>query len=317
MKATTAVPEKAAQDLGFGVAIAAQRGTRLVNRDGSFNVQRTRRSMPDLLGYATLLKAGWPAFFGLVVALFGTLNVLFGGAYLLCGRGALTAAGPGDGVGRFWQAFFFSVHTFSTIGYGNVVPVGMAANLLVVVEAIVGLLSAALVTGLVFARFSRPNIRIVFSARGVFRLGSKPALLLRLRNITRNEVLEVEATLITWLTDPADRSKRHFHQLPLERDKITFLPLSWTVAHFITPESPLHGLSEQAFLESCGEVMLQIRGIDQNSSQPIYARVSYTSGEIAWDARYADQYVRDPEAGVLGIDAERFDAVLDGSEPGA
>ena len=301
--------ETVPQDLGFGVAIAGQPGARLINRDGSFNVQRNRKTPLDYMSYATLLNVRWPAFFGLVLALFTALNVLFAAGYLLCGRGALAGVGPADSVGRWWQAFFFSVHTFSTIGYGNIVPIGHLANLLVVAEALAGLLSAALITGLVFARFSKPNVRIQFSRVGVVRLGDKPAVLIRLRNLTRNEVLEVEATLMAWFNDPQDGKKRHFHQLPLERSKITFLPLSWTVAHFIEPGSPFHRLSEEQFRKTFGEVMLQIRGIDQTSSQAIYARVSYTAEEIAWDAHYVNQYLRDPKTGTPGIDAERFQGV--------
>ncbi len=266
--------------------------------------------MLDRLSYATLLNMSWPAFFGLVVTVFAAVNLLFGMGYLLCGPDALRLAGPAPGVGRTWQAFFFSVHTFSTIGYGNVVPVGLGANLLVSAEAIMALLNAALVTGLVFARFSKPNVRIEFGARAVVRLGHKPALLVRLRNLKPSEVLEVEATLIAWFRTPGDHKTRRFHMLPVERSKITFLPLSWTVAHFITPESPFHQLTEQEFRSALGEIMLQIRGMDQNSSQTIYARASYTGEEIAWGARYADQYTHDPQTGMLGIDPERFHQII-------
>lgn len=302
--------DKAADDLGFGTVMAGQRGERLINRDGSFNVQRNRKTLLDHLSYGTLLNISWPAFFCLVITIFAAANVLFGAGYLLCGRGALVTAGPSLEVGRLSQAFFFSVHTFATIGYGNVVPVGLAANTLVAVQAVAALLNAALVTGLVFARFSKPNIRIEFSERGVVRLNNKPAVLMRLRNLTRNEVLEVEATMIAWFRDPGDHKARRFHVLPIERSRITFLPLSWTVAHFITPESPFHGMTERSFRETFGELMLQIRGIDQNSSQPIYARVSYTAEEFVWGARYADQYIQDPKTGTLGIDPERFHAAV-------
>ncbi len=230
--------------------MAGQRGARLINRDGSFNVSRNRRTILDQLSYATLLKMSWPAFFSLVLGVFATVNLLFGAGYLLCGREALVTTGPSLDVGKVWEAFFFSVHTFSTIGYGNVVPVGHAANLLVSAEAVAALLNAALVTGLVFARFSKPNVNIEFSARGVVRLGGKPAVLVRLRNLTRSEVLEVEATLVAWFRDPDDHKARHFHILPIERTKISFLPLSWTVAHFITPESPFYGLTEQQFRDN-------------------------------------------------------------------
>ena len=290
--------------------MASQRGARLINRDGSFNVLRNRRTIFDRLSYATLLNMSWLAFFSLVLGVFAVVNLLFGAGYLLCGREALVTTGPPIAVDRVWEAFFFSVHTFSTIGYGNIVPAGYAANLLVSAEAVTATLNAALVTGLVFARFSKPNVHIEFSARGVVRLGTKPAILLRLRNLTRSEVLEVEATLIAWFRDPGDHKVRHFHILPIERTRISFLPLSWTVAHFITPESPLYGLTEQQFRDNFGEVMLQIRGMDQTSSQAIYARASYTAEEIVWGARYADQYTHDEQTGVLGIHPERFHATI-------
>ena len=301
-----ASPDEAPQNFGFGVVMASQPGVRLINTDGTFNVARTRKTLLDHFSYPTLLNVGWPMFFGWVMAVFLVLNAIFAALYLLCGPGALVEAGPSLKVGLLWRALFFSVHTFSTIGYGNVVPVGHAANLIVSLEALTALLNAALITGLVFARFSKPNIRIEFSTRGVVRLRNKPALLVRLRNLTRNEVLEVEATVLAWLLDPADGKSRRFHTLAIERSKITFLPLSWTIAHFIAPGSPFHGLTEQQLREQFGEVIVQIRGIDQTSSQPIYARASYTVDQIAWNARYADQYVTDPESGALGIDPKRF-----------
>lgn len=284
------------------------RGARLINRDGSFNVMRNRKRLVDHLSYGTLLNMSWPVFFARVLAAFLLVNVLFGFGYLLCGEHALVTAGPSIGVGPVWRALIFSVDTFSTIGYGNVVPIGHAANLLVSVEALAALLNAALVTGLVFARFSKPNVRIEFSASGVVRLANKPAVLIRLRNLTRNEVLEVEATLIVWFRDPNDHKIRRFHELTLERRKITFLPLSWTVAHFITPGSPFHGMTEQQFHATFGEIMLQVRGIDQNGSQAVYARASYTTEEMVWGARFADQYDHDPSTGILGISSERFHA---------
>ena len=302
------VIEKAPEDLGFGAAMAGQRGARLVNRDGTFNVLRNRKGVADLVSYGNLLNMTWPAFFALVIGAFLAVNLLFGVAYLLCGPDALIVTGPPLGVGAIWRAFVFSVDTFSTIGYGNIVPVGRAANLLVSIEAISALLNAALVTGLVFARFSKPNVRIEFSERGVVRLGNKPAILIRLRNLTRNEVLEVEATLIAWFRDPNDHKVRHFHQLVIERNKITFLPLSWTVAHFITPESPFYGLTEEQFQKTFGEVVLQIRGIEQTGSQTIYARASYATEDMAWGASFVDQYIRDGASGMLGIDSERFHA---------
>jgi inward rectifier potassium channel len=299
---------KSGQDLGIGDVLSEQKRQRLLNRDGTFNVLRNRKSYRDELNYATFLQMSWVHFFLSITALFIAINVFFGAGYVLCGRTALGLNGPDPGVNHFWQAFFFSVHTFATIGYGNIVPVGMKANLLVTVESFFGLAGYSLVTGLLFARFAKPIARIRFSNKAAMRTNEKPALLIRLTNASRSELIQMEATAVAAFFDPQNGTIREYFPLTLERSHISFLPLAWTLAHFVTPDSPFHTLTEEQFQAANGEVIVQVSGRDQASSQVVYARISYTAEEIAWNSRYVDMYRQDKKTGLLSIDMDKFDS---------
>src|SRR3989441_6478818 len=163
-------PEEQARDrdLGFGSVVSRESRQRLLNRDGSFNVARYGLGfLESFAPYHLLLTISWIGFFGVVSTLYLVLNLVFAVAYLACGPDALQGAGAAMLGGRFSQAFFFSIQTFATIGYGQIAPNGMAANLTVTVEALVGLMYQALATGLLFARFTPPTAALPFSRRGV------------------------------------------------------------------------------------------------------------------------------------------------------
>jgi inward rectifier potassium channel len=299
---------RSGQDLGIGDVLSEQKRQRLLNRDGTFNVLRNRKSYRDELSYATFLQMSWTHFLISVVILFFGTNLLFATGYLLCGHDALGLNGPDPGVSHFWQAYFFSVHTFATIGYGNIVPVGMKSNLLVTVESFFGLFGYSLVTGLLFARFAKPIARIRFSHKAAMRTNDKPALLIRLTNASRSELIEIEATMVAAFFDSEGEVIRRYFPLTLERSKVSFLPLAWTLVHFVTAESPLHGITKEQFRAANGEVIVQVSGRDQASSQVVYARISYTADEVDWGARYVDMYRHDRGTGLLSIDMEKFDS---------
>src|SRR5262249_36471893 len=152
------------RDLGFGSIVANARKHRLLNQDGTFNVEREGLGIGERLNpYHWLLTMLWPNFLAFVTGLFVLENAVFAVIYLMCGAGALATPGTGMPEGRFLQAFFFSVETFATIGYGSVYPVGVAANVVMTIESIISLIGVALMTGVMFARFSRPVARIRFS----------------------------------------------------------------------------------------------------------------------------------------------------------
>jgi len=235
------------------------------------------------------------------------VNLLFAGGFLLCGPVALSgsiAVGFGP---RLLEAFFFSVQTLSTIGYGDLSPHGLAANLLVTLEAIVGLLTIALATGLVFARFSRPRARIVFSEQALIApYRDITAFEFRVANERNSQLTNVNATVVLsrWETVNGKRARR-FHPLTLEREQVMFMPLHWVVVHPIDEESPLHGVTNERLLGSDAEFLILLIGLDETSSQTVHTRSSYKADEVLWGAKFVDMY-RPPEDGLLSVDLSRL-----------
>src|SRR5581483_7684627 len=232
------------RDLGFGAVVSRESNQRLLNRDGSFNVERKGLSLLESISpYHTLLTMPWFQFFLLGVGWYFLINVLFALGYMACGRESLVTTSPGTTQYLFWRAFFFSVETLSTIGYGNIVPVNLAANVLVAVEALTGLAGFAIVTGLLFARISRPTANVLFSSHAVVApYQGITALEFRVANARSNELLEVGAKVIVSRFEQVDGvHTRRYYPLKLERDSVVFLPLTWTVVHPIEPDSILYG----------------------------------------------------------------------------
>ncbi|MEO6194331.1 MAG: ion channel, partial [Thermoanaerobaculia bacterium] len=158
----TPPPEDPNPDLGFGAVVARESRKRLLNRDGSFNVVREGLSFfRSLSPYHYLLTTSWPRFLGMVVLFFLLTNAFFGAAYFACGPEQIAGSSAVSLPTQYLEDFFFSVQTFATIGYGTMHPVGLAANLVVTLESLVGLLGFALATGILFARFSKPTARIL------------------------------------------------------------------------------------------------------------------------------------------------------------
>ncbi len=299
---------RSGQDLGIDQRLSSQRQARIVNRDGSFNVLRNRRGPHDVFSYNNLLQMSLPRVFCVVLALFLLINVVFAAVYMLCGSNTLVVSGPDPQLSPFERALFFSVHTLSTIGYGNVVPVGLDANLAVACESFVGLFGLSLITGIVFSRFARPATRIRFSERGALTVGETPKLTMRLTNTSSTEVIQVEASAIAAFFEPGSPSRR-FRPLALERDEVAFLPLAWTLVHPVDDKSPFYGMDEQALKALEGEIILQVTGIDQTSSQMVYARTSYTTREIVWNGRFVEVHRRGERSGLLEVDLSRFDMI--------
>jgi inward rectifier potassium channel len=300
--------EDARGDLGFGTRVAQQSARRLLNRDGSFNV--VRAGLPfhrSLSAYHALLTTSWPRFFVAVAAGYLVVNLLFAGLYLLCGEGALEGARTGSLVARFEDAFFFSVQTLATIGYGRMTPRGTAANVIVTAEALFGLMGFALATGILFARFSRPTARIVFSERAVvapFRGGR--ALMIRVANERNNQLTEVSATVsLSWLEDSPTGPRRAFREMRLDRPRVVFLPLHWVIVHPIDEASPLLGVTAETFPSLEPEILVLVSGTDDTFSQVVHARSSYRAGEVAWGARFADMFLRNEE-GLVGVDMRKL-----------
>lgn len=281
------------KDLGFGAIVAKESRQRFVNRDGSFNARRA--GLPfwtSLSPYHLLLSVSWGKFLGLVTLYFIAINTIFALAYLACGEGALVGTTVAAAHGAFWQAFFFSVHTFATIGYGNIAPVGMAANLIVVFESLAGLLATALITGVIFARFSRPTARIVFSNKAVIApYKNITGFMFRITNARKNQLINLEAKVsLSLYVRGNGPTNRQFYQLKLERSRVDFFPLSWTIVHPIDNESPLHGYTLEQLQQADAEFIILLTGLDDSISQVVHTRSSYKHDEIAWNAKFSNIY---------------------------
>lgn len=302
-------PEQENRDLGFGSVLSQQRRLRLLNRDGSFNVDEYSRSPWMRLGsYHTLLSMSWLKFFSLLAAAYLAVNGIFGAAYLACGPNALR----GDsGTSPALQAFFFSIHTFATIGYGNVAPHGLAANLVVTAESLVGLLGFAFAAGLVFSRFSRPIADILYSNTAVVApYRGITAFEFRVVNRRENQLIELGAkvALSRFEADGDGLRQRRYYTLALERDRVSFFPLNWTVVHPIDDSSPLHGWTREMLVEAEGEFLVLLTAIDETFSQTVHSRSSYLAEEVEWGARFAPLVKPSPD-GHLAVDWERFHRV--------
>jgi inward rectifier potassium channel len=221
--------EELGKDLGIGTRVLTRSQARFLNPDGSFNV--VREGLPfwrSLSLYHALLTMPWPAFFGVVTGGYFATNVLFALAYVACGPDALQGLSGVQAPGqRFWESFFFSVHTMATIGYGTLSSRTFPAHVLVTIEALFGLLGFALATGLLFARFSRPNSLLLFSDSAVitpYRGGKK--LMLRVTNKRHTQLIEIKTTVsLNWLQQIDKRPMQRFELLSLERHQINFFPL--------------------------------------------------------------------------------------------
>ncbi len=292
------------RDLGFGSVVARESRQRLLNRDGTFNVRREgMRPFASLSLYHAMLNLSWPRFLGLVVATFLAVNAAFAGAYLACGPSAIRGVTAEEmGGTEFLRAFFFSVQTFATIGYGHVSPVGLAANLVVTVESLFGLLGFALATGLLFARFSRPTAKIVFSQNAIVApYHGGTAFEFRIVNSRSSQLIEVECKVL-FSRRPGRDGERKFFALALERPKVTFFPLSWTIVHAIDANSPLSGLTLQDLRAGNAEFLVLLTGFDETFSQTVHARSSYKPDEIVWGASFKNMFNPATADGVVSID---------------
>jgi inward rectifier potassium channel len=265
----------------------------------------------DLYHFA--LRLSWCSFLLGGVALYLAANAVFALLYLVQ-PGAIANARPG----AFADAFFFSVQTMATVGYGQMAPATLYANLVVTLETAVGLMFLALATGLVFARFSRPTARVLFSRVAVIGpYDGTPTLSFRLANQRSNQILqaEVSAVLLRDETTMEGVTIRRFYDLPLARYRTPVFALTFSVMHQIDKDSPLYGASAAALEADNAELIVTASGIDETIAQPVHARTSYLPHEILWGHRFVD-VMGWTDDGSRVIDYRRFhDTVALGDAP--
>ena len=281
---------------------------RFIDSDGTSRIVRLGEKRAPWLGdhYHTILTISWPWFFFLMVMGYGLLNCGFALAYLACGDG-IENARPGD----FADAFFFSVQTMATIGYGQMAPRGIGPNILVVVEALVGILGLTLGSGLMYARFTRPTAGVMFTRRAVISpFNAVPTLMVRIANQRANYIVEANVHLVLVRNEVTEEGERYrrFHDLKLERHYSPVFSMSWTVMHPIDFDSPFFGQSPQMLIESQCELLVMFSGWHEAFGQLVHARHAYAAYEIDVDSRFADMFKRLPD-GQRAIDFSKFDVI--------
>ncbi|HEY6343322.1 MAG TPA: ion channel [Bryobacteraceae bacterium] len=277
---------------------------RTINKDGSFNIRRRGFGRAAGDAYIHLIQTTWPRFLGIVAIGYLLVNGLFTGIYLWLGPGALQSSGRDLGIGRVAQAFFFSAQTLTTVGYGTLSPYGFPAHLISSLEVSLGLGSFALAASLMFARFSRPSARLVFSNRIIVApYGDQTSLQFRVANQRSNVLMDVEADMMLMTVENGEDGKprRKFVELALERRRIFFLALTWTVVHPIDQSSPLWKKTRQELEEMEAEVLILVKGFDDSFSQVLQTRYSYRWDEMEWSVRFEPAFVVSP-AGQLVLD---------------
>lgn len=243
-----------------------------------------------------------PSVAAVCVAVYLALNTLFALIYMVEGDGIANAR-----PGSFADAFFFSIQTIATIGYGNLAPQGLLANIVVTIETVTGLCFFALITGLLFTRFSRPSARVQFSRVAVVTMHEGvPTLMFRMANERRSQILQAQLTVTLLRSEHTPEGVQIWRQRDLElvRSQSSFFSLSWTVFHKIDERSPLYGRTAEDVIAEQSEIVILLSGTEEVLSQTVYARHAYDARDILWGARLVD--ILKSEGERVMIDMARF-----------
>ncbi|MGK7932485.1 MAG: ion channel [Microcystaceae cyanobacterium] len=257
--------------------------------------------------YHWLLALRWRYFLILISLFYFSINCLFAFAYMTAQDGIANAES-----GSFKDAFFFSIQTLSTVGYGSMYPQSLYAQILVTVEIWLGLLLLTILTGLMFARFSRPTAKVLFSNVAVIcPYNGTPTLMLRTANRRDNRILEAQVKLCFILNETSEEGHqlRRFYELELLRSQTPVFDLSWLIMHPIDQNSPLYGETIESLEEKEGEIGVMLTGLDETFSQTIHARYVYTPTHILHNQRFVDIFSRNAQ-GKTYIDLAHFHDVV-------
>ena len=278
--------KKESAEIGFGTKNYNE-SVRFLNQDGTVNVKRKVSDKHigfDL--YHWLLGISWARFFVLVFVSYVIVNTLFAVVYYIIGADTFGGTDVGTGSEKFYQLFFFSAQTLTTVGYGHIYPNSVLTSTVSSIESMLGLMGFALVTGILYGRFSKPKADLQYSNEGVVApYKDITGYMFRVANKKQNELIETECEVILAINNP-ETARRDFHFLDLERSKINLLPLTWTVVHPIDDKSPMYGLTEVDLKQRDGEFIIIIKSITDTYFQTVYSRMSYKANEIVWNAKF-------------------------------
>jgi inward rectifier potassium channel len=301
---------KKEENTGFSNKV--NRAGRLVRADGAFAVERTGADWRQFNPYHALVNQSWSGFFVVIFVFYTIINLIFTLLYLLVGVEHLSSNGEYFPFWKdFFHAFFFSIQTFTTIGYGSMAPLTLPTSIISSIEALAGIMSAALMSGLFFARFSRPVSSIIFSKSAIVApYEGGTALMFRCANRSNSNMskLSVKATLAYIITMPDGQEKRDYDTLELETSQVEMLPLNWTIVHPLTENSPLWQKTEAEYADMNVEILVTMAAHDDTFAQVVYSRHSYRWDEIKFAYKFQLMYHTRTD-GITILDLAKIDAM--------
>lgn len=297
-------PDNKGDEFGFTNQVAA-RNKRIVNKDGSFNVIRIgeKKSL-----FHNLVVMNWLKFCGVILSFYLLLNIVFALFYILVDVNGIGMTADYQVQNRFLIAFFFSAQTLTTVGYGSLYPLDAIVSTIASIEALFGLMSFAIFTGLMYGRFSKPLDGIRFS-KNILMAPHKQgyALMFRIANERDHNLTEMDArVLMSVVVSDNGKESRKYQPLELENSKVNYFPINWTLVHYIDEQSPLYGLSEDDFNVSQFEWLVMIKGYNLTATQEIHVKSSYTTNELVWNARFKLPYHFN-EDGITVFELDKMD----------
>ena len=299
------------KEFGFGNN-AFGKEVRILNKDGSFNVNRIGLSVFERFSFFHwMINTKWTTFLFFVFLGFFMNNTFFSLIYyFILGEHQFHGIEATSAIGKYFELFFFSSQTFATVGYGRINPATNPASFIAALDAFSGVLYFAVVTGLLYGRFSKPIPKILFSKIGVVApYKDKYAFMFRLANKLNHQLQNAEVRLLTSLIVDSDgQPMRQFFELEMERREIVFLASSWTIVHPIDEKSPFLNMTKEEFEQSEPEFMIQLKVYDHSFSQDTYTNTSYRKEEIIWNAKFEKILVTDEKMNY--VDFNKFNDVI-------
>ncbi len=295
---------------GFGTS-PGNYGGRFVNKDGSANIHKRGIPLLERISwYHTLLRMPSWKFLGVLMAFYAAINFLFAAVYYTIGVEYLSGIDPnGSEWVKFGKAYFFSAQTFTTVGYGHISPNGVLASAVAATEALVGLLSFAIATGLFFGRFSKPTAFLRFSHNALispYRGGT--GLMLRMTPHKNTNLTDAEVKVMLGMTvEENGVPMNRFYALPLEFERINLLSLSWTLVHPIAEDSPLYGFVASDYESIEGELIVYVKAFDDMFSTVVASQTSYTFQEIVYGAKFEIMYTESDDNMTTILHLDRLD----------
>lgn len=295
---------KTASNTGFGEN-SANYGGRFVQKDGQANIQKTGIGFLEKYSwFHTMLAIPGIQFFFIILGFYIIINIFFALLYYFIGVEHLSGMNTTTEWDKLMEAFFFSAQTFTTVGYGRISPTGVITSAIAAFQALIGLLSFAVATGLMYGRFSKPTAYLKFSHNAIIApYKDITALMVRVAPYKNTTLTDAEARLtLGMMIEENGEKKNRFYPMDLEIEKISALTLSWTIVHPITKTSPLYQFREADLLNSRTEVLIFLKAFDDMFSNTVVARSSYVATEIIYGAKFKPMFRRNTGSNATILD---------------